>query len=312
MKRKIWRAFCSYYAQRPFEKDDEVIVFFEAADREEARETLPVLMSLLWHIPPEKVDCYNLEDEDEIRDNSGSLTAPRDWPLFEIGWSRNKPLYSSDLPLLLLPPHQQTRLWEAFVACQEGTRMSKRKRSQPPHSVEAEQSVLGGLMLDNDRWDDVATQISAQDFFISAHRTIFSHMQTLIEQGNPIDLITLSESLEQQERLEQVGGFAYLAELSKNTPSAANIIPYAQYIASYGELRQLLLLGNELRDMAGQPRNNVADVLAFAEQKLFTIAQSHQDGGLTDISACFDSVLAGIAQRYEAERGSLSGTPSGL
>ncbi|ELO0753688.1 replicative DNA helicase [Salmonella enterica] len=190
--------------------------------------------------------------------------------------------------------------------------MNKRKRPQPPHSVEAEQSVLGGLMLDNDRWDDVATQISAQDFFISAHRTIYSHMQTLIEQGNPIDLITLSESLEQQERLEQVGGFAYLAELSKNTPSAANIIPYAQYIASYGELRQLLLLGNELSDMAGQPRNNVADVLAFAEQKLFAIAQSHQDGGLTDISACFDNVLAGIAQRYEAERGSLSGTPSGL
>ena len=66
MKRKIWRAFCSYYAQYPFEKDDEVIVFFEAADREEARETLPVLMSLLWHIPPEKVDCYNLEDENEL------------------------------------------------------------------------------------------------------------------------------------------------------------------------------------------------------------------------------------------------------
>ncbi|CAM3866485.1 replicative DNA helicase [Salmonella enterica subsp. arizonae] len=190
--------------------------------------------------------------------------------------------------------------------------MNKRKRPQPPHSVEAEQSVLGGLMLDNDRWDDVATQISAQDFFISAHRTIYSHMQTLVEQGNPIDLITLSESLEQQEQLEQVGGFAYLAELSKNTPSAANIIPYAQYIASYGELRQLMLLGNELSDMAGQPRNYVADVLAFAEQKLFAIAQSYQDGGLTDISACFDNVLAGIAQRYEAERGSLSGTPSGL
>ena len=190
--------------------------------------------------------------------------------------------------------------------------MSKHKRLQPPHSVEAEQSVLGGLMLDNERWDEVTTQISAQDFFISAHRTIYSHMQTLIEQGKPIDLITLSESLEQQEQLEQVGGFAYLAVLSKNTPSAANIIPYAQYIASYGELRQLLLLGNELSDRAGQPRSNVSDVLAFAEQKLFAIAQSHQDGGLTDISACFDNVLAGIAQRYEAERGSLSGTPSGL
>lgn len=172
--------------------------------------------------------------------------------------------------------------------------------------------MLGGLILDNDRWDDVARQIAAQDFFISAHRTIYSHMQTLVEKGNPIDLITLSESLEQQEQLEQVGGFAYLAELSKNTPSAANIIPYAQYIASYGELRQLLLLGNELNNMAGQPRSNVADVLNFAEQKLFAIAQSHQDGGLTDIGTCFNNVLAGIAQRYETERGSLSGTPSGL
>ncbi|AKE61975.1 replicative DNA helicase [Citrobacter farmeri] len=190
--------------------------------------------------------------------------------------------------------------------------MSKRKRQQPPHSVEAEQSVLGGLMLDNGRWDDVATQISAQDFFISAHRTIYTHMQTLVEQGKPIDLITLSESLEQQDYLAQVGGFAYLAELSKNTPSAANIGPYAEYIASYGELRQLLLLGNELTEMAGHTRSNVANVLAFAEQKLFAIAQSHQDGGLIDINDCFDHVLAGIAQRYEAERGTLSGTPSGL
>ncbi|EBL8803057.1 hypothetical protein GR433_004462 [Salmonella enterica] len=95
-----------------------------------------------------------------------------------------------------------------------------------------------------------------------------------------------------------MGGFAYLAELSKNTPCTANIIPYTQYIASYGELRQLLLLGNELSDMAGQPRSNVADVLNFAEQKLFAIAQSHQESGLTDINACFDNVLAGIAQRY--------------
>ena len=119
MKRKIWRAFCSYYAQHPCEKDDEVVVFFEAADREEAREALPVLMSLLWHIPPEKVDCYNLEDEDELRERAGSLATPRDWPLFEVGWSKNRPLYTCDLPLLLLPPHQQNRLWDVFLACQE-------------------------------------------------------------------------------------------------------------------------------------------------------------------------------------------------
>ncbi len=85
----------------------------------------------------------------------------------------------------------------------------------PPHSLEAEQSVLGGLMLDNERWDNVAERVVANDFFSRPHRLIFSEMQRLLEMSKPIDLITLSESLEQKGELDSVGGFAYLAELSK-------------------------------------------------------------------------------------------------
>ena len=97
----------------------------------------------------------------------------------------------------------------------------------PPHSIEAEQSVLGGLMLDNERWDDVAERVVAEDFYTRPHRHIFTEMARLQESGSPIDLITLAESLERLGQLDSVGGFAYLAELSKNTPSAANISAYA-------------------------------------------------------------------------------------
>lgn len=81
----------------------------------------------------------------------------------------------------------------------------------PPHSLEAEQSVLGGLMLDNERWDNVAERVVANDFYSRPHRLIFTEMQRLLEMSKPIDLITLSESLEQRGELESVGGFAYLA-----------------------------------------------------------------------------------------------------
>ncbi len=85
-----------------------------------------------------------------------------------------------------------------------------------PHSLEAEQSVLGGLMIDNERWDNVSERVSLPMIFYSRpHRTIFAQMQRLLELGKPIDLITLSEALEQNAELESVGGFAYLAELSK-------------------------------------------------------------------------------------------------
>lgn len=110
----------------------------------------------------------------------------------------------------------------------------------PPHSIEAEQSVLGGLMLDNERWDDVAERVVAEDFYTRPHRHIFTEMARLQESGSPIDLITLAESLERLGQLDSVGGFAYLAELSKNTPSAANISAYADIVRERAVVREMI------------------------------------------------------------------------
>lgn len=94
----------------------------------------------------------------------------------------------------------------------------------PPHSIEAEQSVLGGLMLDAEAWDKVSEAVVREDFYSRSHRLIFGAMQKLVENGQPIDLITVSEQLELTDELEDAGGFTYLGEIAKNTPSAGNIL----------------------------------------------------------------------------------------
>lgn len=181
----------------------------------------------------------------------------------------------------------------------------------PPHSVEAEQSVLGGLMLDNDRWDDIATVISAESFFSRPHQLIFSAMKTLLEQGKPIDLITVTESIEQQGQLEQAGGFAYLAELSKNTPSAANVVAYAEYVASYGQKRQLLSLGHELVGQASDARTDLAKLLEDTERRLFSIGEQRSSDTVADMPTVVESYLERLEQRCGNPDG-IVGTPTGF
>ncbi|EQA06585.1 dnaB-like helicase N terminal domain protein, partial [Glaesserella parasuis 12939] len=93
-----------------------------------------------------------------------------------------------------------------------------------PHSIEAEQAVLGGIMLSNEYWDGVAERVQSTDFYNHAHRLIFEEMASLSRNNQPIDIITLDQVLKNKGILQDIGGFAYLAELSKNTPSAANIL----------------------------------------------------------------------------------------
>lgn len=130
----------------------------------------------------------------------------------------------------------------------------------PPHSIEAEQSVLGGLMLDNERWDDVAERVVSEDFYTRPHRHIFTEMARLQESGSPIDLITLAESLERQGQLDSVGGFAYLAELSKNTPSAANISAYADIVRERAVVREMISVANEIAEAGFDPQGAPARI----------------------------------------------------
>ena len=128
--------------------------------------------------------------------------------------------------------------------------MADVKRTKPhrdvPYYQGAETSVLGGLMLDNDRWDEVAPLLIPTDFYLSVNQLIYREIERLVSAGYPIDLITLSESLERRGLLERCGGFAYLAEMSKNTPSAANIVAYAEIVRECSRGRQLMKLEHPL------------------------------------------------------------------
>lgn len=184
----------------------------------------------------------------------------------------------------------------------------------PPHSLEAEQSVLGGLMLDNERWDNVAERVGKNDFYSRPHRLIFSEMQRLLEQNKPIDLITLSESLEQKGELDNVGGFAYLAELSKNTPSAANINAYAEIVRERAIVREMIAVANEIADAGYDPQGrNSEELLDLAESRVFQIAENRvsKNDGPKGVDRILEDTVARIEQLYQKPHDGVTGVDTG-
>jgi replicative DNA helicase len=145
----------------------------------------------------------------------------------------------------------------------------------PPQSVEAEQSVLGGLLLDNSAWDRIADLITEGDFYRADHRTIFHHIAQLIEGNRPADALTVAESLERHGKLAEVGGQAYLGSLALNTPSAANIRRYAEIVRERASLRNLAAAGTEIADSAyNTAGREVGALIDEAEAKVFRIAEA--------------------------------------
>ena len=120
----------------------------------------------------------------------------------------------------------------------------------PPHSLEAEQSVLGGLMLDNNAWDTVSEIVLEDNFYRQEHRQIFRTMQKLVNDSNPLDVVTLSEELDRTAELDSAGGLDYLIELAKNTPSASNIRAYSEIVRDRALLRQMIIAANEIAENA--------------------------------------------------------------
>lgn len=144
----------------------------------------------------------------------------------------------------------------------------------PPQSIEAEQSVLGGLLLDNTAWDRISDMVGESDFYRADHRLIFQHMMLLIENNRPADVLTVAESLERSAKLAEAGGQAYLGSLSMNTPSAANIRRYAEIVRERAIMRQLAQAGTEIADAAFNPQGREAkDLIDEAESKVFQIAE---------------------------------------
>ncbi|EHD0092993.1 replicative DNA helicase [Vibrio vulnificus] len=185
----------------------------------------------------------------------------------------------------------------------------------PPHSLEAEQSVLGGLLLDNERWDTVAERVVSKDFYSRPHRLIFDAIKSILEENKPLDLITLSEHLERREQLEDVGGFAYLADLAKNTPSAANINAYADIVAERALVRNLISVANEIADAGYDPQGRSSeDLLDLAESKVFAIAEERtsENEGPQNVDSILEKTLERIELLYKSPQDGVTGVDTGF
>ena len=144
----------------------------------------------------------------------------------------------------------------------------------PPHSIEAEQSVLGSMMIAPDSWDKVAEIVVESDFYNRSHRTIFGAIIKLLSSNQSVDTVTVKDTLAQSGLLEEAGGFSYLIELAKNTPSAANVSAYANVIRERAIVRELIGVAHDIADVGYNPEGrNSADILDLAESKVFEIAE---------------------------------------
>lgn len=183
----------------------------------------------------------------------------------------------------------------------------------PPHSIEAEQSVLGGLMIDNPAWDQVADLISEDDFYRRDHRLIFRAIARLADEGSPYDVVTLSEWLEKHNELDNVGGLGYLGSLAKNTPTSANIKAYANIVRERSVLRQLIRVASEIGDSAHNTEGkSSADLLDIAESKVFEIAEKGARGksGYTGIKDLLVKAVDRIDTLYQNPN-AYTGVPTG-
>jgi len=174
----------------------------------------------------------------------------------------------------------------------------------PPHSIQAEQAVLGGLMLENSAWDQVADRVGKRDFYRREHQLIFHAIAALAEHGKPFDVVTLAEELDHKGELNGAGGFAYLGALANDTPSAANIRAYADIVREHSVVRQLIRVGTEIADSGYRPDGQrVPELLDSAEQKVFEIAQqkARDSAGFVPIKNLLTKAVNRIELLYERD-----------
>jgi replicative DNA helicase len=183
----------------------------------------------------------------------------------------------------------------------------------PPHSIEAEQAVLGGLLMDPTAWDNVADVVRETDFYRNDHRLIFEAIGVLAGNGKPTDFVTVSEHLERNGKLEAAGGIAYLGTVARETPTAANVRTYAEIVHERSLLRQLISAGSEIASSVfnndGQTARELVDK---AEQRVFEIAEgSTRGGGAVSVRTLLPQVIDQIDDAH-SNPDKLRGLPSGF
>ena len=184
----------------------------------------------------------------------------------------------------------------------------------PPNSIEAEQSLIGGLMLDHAAWEKVADVISADDFYRKDHRLIFSAIANLVETSNPCDVVTVSEYLENRGELDHAGGLEYIATLANETPGAANARAYAKILRERAVLRALINAGNEISGNAFATDGRMASELVDeAERLVFKIADKGARGrtGFKPLKKILPEAVDRIDVLHQSE-GDITGIPTGF
>ena len=179
------------------------------------------------------------------------------------------------------------------------------KLKVPPHSIEAEQAVLGSMLIDRESWDKVAELVTDADFYNHSHQVIFRVILKLLGESQPVDLITVSEALEHRNELEDAGGFAYLAELAKNTPSSANVTSYAKIVSERAITRELIGVAHEIAEVGYNPEGrDSADILDMAESKVFEIAEKRtgENEGPRDVDSVLDKTIKRLESLIETSK----------
>jgi replicative DNA helicase len=185
----------------------------------------------------------------------------------------------------------------------------------PPHSIEAEQSVLGGLLLDKAAFDKISDLVTESDFYRDEHKRIFRQIRKLLERGKPVDVVTLAESLDVAGESGDTGGLAYLGELAANTPSAANIRRYAEIVRERAILRQLVTAGDEIAGSALNPLGREPkELLDDAEAMVFAISEGgfRSETGFQHINPLLTQVIERIQELHDRDNPSdITGIPTG-
>jgi len=183
----------------------------------------------------------------------------------------------------------------------------------PPHSLEAERSVLGGLMLEDRAWDSIAALITAEDFYRNDHRVIFRCMSDLAEQNKPLDIVTISESLDNVNELTNIGGIAYLSELASSTPTASNIKAYAEIVVERATVRNLISVAHEIADSGFNPLGRGAnELIDLAESRVFKIGDNRPSrGGPLAVKPLLTKAVQRIDELFQT-KGALTGLSTGF
>jgi replicative DNA helicase len=180
----------------------------------------------------------------------------------------------------------------------------------PPHNLDAEMSLLGAILIDEEVLSDVTDKVKSDDFYEKRHQLIFAAILRLFEQHRPVDLLTLSDELEKKDNLEVVGGSSYLNELTNYVPTAANAAAYAELVAQRAVRRRLIKASSDIAEMAYKEDSNTQEILERAEAELFSVSDTSLKQDLVSLEQILTESFDRIEELHR-DRGKLRGIRTG-